>query len=173
MVKTFTFLYFPDIHIEIYFYTCTFLYVHVFTRSPNITFRKISTKTSIILFFHSVMFFLFTCLQNLPNSLMALERLRLPFCSISGVILLSKSKTQNLWGKKKCSFRISHSSSILRCPVVKLNMLFTQRNEVSCSQLYLCSITFQGSREGNHTRRDRHSVTAAQLQLGKTLTRDA
>lgn len=151
MVKTFTFLYFPDIHIEIYFYTCTFLYVHVFTWSPNITFRKIRTITSIILFFHSVMF-LFTCLRNLPNSLMALERLRLSFCSISRVMLLSKSKTQNLWGKK-CSFRISHSSSILRCPVVKINMLFTQRNAVSCSQLYLCSITLRESREGNHTRR--------------------
>lgn len=150
MVKTFTVLYFPGIHIEIYFYTCTFLYVHVFTRSPNTTFRKISTITSIILFFHSVKF-LFTCLRNLPNSLTALERLRLPFCSISRVMLLSKSKTQNLWGK--CSFRMSHSSSILRCPAVKVNMLFTQRNAVSCSQLYLCSITLRESREGNHTRR--------------------
>lgn len=171
MVKTFTFLYFPDIHIEIYFYTCTFLYVHVFTWSPTITFRKSSTKTSITLFFHSVVFFLFTCLQNLSNSLMALERLRLSFCSISGNATI-KSPKHKISGKK-CSFRISHSSSILRCPVVKLNMLFTQRNVVSCSQLYLCSITFQGSREGNHIRRERHSVTAAQLQLGKTLTRDA
>lgn len=35
--------------------------------------------------------------------------------------------------KTKCSLRISCSSSIWRCPVVKLNMLFTQRNVVSCS----------------------------------------
>lgn len=88
------------------------------------------------------------------------------------VMLLSKVQNTKSLGKK-CSFRISHSCSILRCPVVKLNMLFTQRNVVSCSQLYLCSITFQGSREGNHIRRDRHNVTAAQLQLGKTLTREA
>lgn len=80
--------------------------------------------------------------------------------SISGVMLLSKSKTQNLWGKK-CSFRISHSSSILRYPIVKLNMLFTQRNVVSCSQLYLCNITFQETWGGAHTRRHSHCCTAA------------
>lgn len=59
-------------------------------------------------------------------------------------------KVQNIKSLgKKCSFRISHSSSILRCPVVKLNMLFTQRNVVSAASFIRAALPFQRDGEGN------------------------